>query len=156
MYLARRTTLYLVIIFIFFFSMKTGIFHEMLHVEEDHLFLLRKIKILNSMSVTWVFVNCFFLYWSVIDLECCINHCCMAKWFNFTYVHIFIIFSSIMVYLRILNIAPSAICSALLFIHSMCNTLPLITPNSQPTPSQYPLSLDNQKSVSMILFLFYR
>lgn len=52
MYLARRTTLYLVIIFIFFFSMKTGIFHEMLHVEEDHLFLLRKIKILNSMSVT--------------------------------------------------------------------------------------------------------
>ena len=29
------------------------------------------------------------LYWSIVDLPCCINFCCTAKWFSFTYIHSF-------------------------------------------------------------------
>ena len=30
---------------------------------------------------------CFFL--SIVDLQCCINFCCIAKWFSYTYINIF-------------------------------------------------------------------
>ena len=53
--------------------------------------------------------------WSVVDLQCCVNFCCVAEWFRFTYMyviiwniyiytHILLVFFSIMVYHSILNI----------------------------------------------------
>ena len=27
------------------------------------------------------------LYWSIIDLQCCVNFTCTAKWFRYTYTH---------------------------------------------------------------------
>ena len=33
------------------------------------------------------------VYWSIVDLQRCVNFCCTAKWFNYTYINIYILFS---------------------------------------------------------------
>ena len=50
---------------------------------------------------------CFFkkFYWSIVDLQCCVNFCCIAKWFSYTCTRIYIsyfMFFSIMICHRIL------------------------------------------------------
>ena len=50
-----------------------------------------------------------------------------------------------MVYLQILNIVV-LYSKTLLFIHPICNSLHLLTPNSQCIPPPPPLPLGNQKS----------
>ena len=53
-----------------------------------------------------------------------------------THIYIYILFNilSIMVYYRVLNIVPCAIRYDLVFIHSMCNSLHLLIPNSHSNP----------------------
>ena len=51
---------------------------------------------------------------------------------------LFFIFFSIMVYPRRLDIVPCAIDRTLLFIHSKCNSLHLLTPNSLSIPVHTP------------------
>ena len=68
-----------------------------------------------SQSVGCLFVyffllNFIFFNWSIVDLQCCANLCCTAKWLSYTHIDIlFFKFFSIMVYHRILNIVPCAI-----------------------------------------------
>ena len=31
---------------------------------------------------------CVFFHWSILDLQCCANHCCTAKWFSYTHIYI--------------------------------------------------------------------
>ena len=108
-----------------------------------------------------VFFYVFFvlIYWSIVDLQCCVNFCCREKRVScclvarsYTCVCIYIHFS-IMVYHRILNMVPYAVvgpcCGSILY-----NSLPLLVPNSQSfLPPWQPQDL---ASVSMSLFLFYR
>ena len=50
----------------------------------------------------------FIFYWSIVDLQCCVNFCCTAVIQLYMYIFFFILFS-IMVYHRILNTVPCAI-----------------------------------------------
>ena len=59
-----------------------------------------------------------FLYWCIIDFQCCVNFCCTAKWFSHTHtrththIYIYILFLYTLfhiVYHRILNIVRCAI-----------------------------------------------
>ena len=51
-----------------------------------------------------------------------------------------------MVYPRMLNIAPCIYSGALLLIHSIYKSLPLLTPNSQSIPLPPSLPLEKHKS----------
>ena len=77
------------------------------------------------------------IYWSLVNSQCCVNFCCISKWFSYniyTYTHTHTFFST-MVYHRILNVASCAIYNrTLLFIHPIYNSLYLLVPNSQPIP----------------------
>ena len=74
------------------------------------------------------------------------------------YIYSFLIFFSIVVYPRKLDIVPWLYSRTLLFIHSKCNSLHLPTPNSQsiPLPPPPPLATTSLFSVSVNLFLFCR
>ena len=71
-------------------------------------------------------------YWCKVNLQCFVNFCYTTKWFNYICTFFFIFFS-IMVYPRILNIAPCVYSRALLFIHPLYNSLYLLTTNSNPS-----------------------
>ena len=69
------------------------------------LLLLTSSVILETVSGPLGFVLFLSLfYWSIVDLQSCVSFYCAAKWFIS-----FLIFFSIMVYHRILNIVPRAI-----------------------------------------------
>ena len=48
------------------------------------------------------------LNWSIVGLQCCVNFCCIAKWFRL-YIYYFSYIFSIMLYHMISNIVPCAI-----------------------------------------------
>ena len=54
--------------------------------------------------------NSFFKFFKIkVDLQCCANFCCMAKWPSHTYVYIsFLILSSIIFYPERVDIVPCA------------------------------------------------
>ena len=40
----------------------------------------------SCLPVFFFFFNLF--YWSIVDLQCCVNSCCTAKWFSYTYIYV--------------------------------------------------------------------
>ena len=73
------------------------------------------------------------------------------------YIHTFFFVSfSIMVYHRILTIAPCALQQTLLLIHSLCNSLHLLIPASHSMPLPIPSPLATTSLFSMSVSLFHR
>ena len=71
------------------------------------------------------------VYWSIVDLQCCVSFKCTAKWFSYKSIYILFPIFSIMDYHRILNIALCAMQQTLLFILPTYTSLHLLIPNSQ-------------------------
>ena len=75
------------------------------------------------------------------------------------YIYIYIYFFSYsfpLVYHRILNVVPYAICKTLLFIHSIYSSLQLLISNSQSLPLPHALATTRLFPISVSLFLLHR
>ena len=80
------------------------------HRTQLHSYTFRKCTVTEHMKQIIFFFVLYIFNWSIVDLQCCVNYCCTAKWFSYTYMHaFFFIFFSIMAYHRILNIVLCAI-----------------------------------------------
>ena len=109
-----------------------------------------------SNDITWInfYLDCPFVfffnlfYWSIVDLQCCANFCCTAEWFSYTCTYIlFHILFPLWLTLGYRIQFPVLYSRTLLFIHSIYNSLHLLTPNSQSIPPSTLLALFNHKSV---------
>ena len=101
-------------------------------------------------------------FWSIVDLQCYFNltvqqsnsltHICV-----YVYIHSFLLFFSIMVYHRILNIVLLLYSRTLLFNHSVYKRLHLLTPTPTPSLPQIPspLALTSLFFMSLVLLLFH-
>ena len=45
---------------------------------------------INLFSLPYDFLSLKKFYWSVVDLQDCVNFCCTANWFSYTYIFFFI------------------------------------------------------------------
>ena len=50
----------------------------------DHVYKNHRQSVLLS-----IFFLTFILYWTIVDLQCCVSFRCRAKWFSYTYVYSF-------------------------------------------------------------------
>ena len=114
--------------------------------------LLNKWMLFHLILFCFVLLFNTFYNWSKVYLPCCNNLCYTTKGFIYISFYIF----SIIVSHRILYIFP---CYTIgyFFIHSIYNSLHLLTPNSQiiPPPSSYPLKTISNFSMALSLFLFH-
>ena len=97
----------------------------------------KKMKCLSHQTlVSFIFK----FYWSTVDLQCCVNVCCTAKWFSDTWILFHILFH----YGLSQDIEYNSLLyrRTLLFIYSLSNSLHLLIPNSQyPPPTLVTISL---------------
>ena len=109
-----------------------------------------------------------FFYWSVVDLQCCINLCYAAKWLHaYMYICIYVYrHISIYIYIYIYSFSyyfplwfiigywiefTVLYSRTLLFVHPVCNNLYLLIPKPQDFPPASP-TLGNHTSVPSVCF----
>ena len=98
------------------------------------------------------FFNVF--YWSIVDLQCCVSFCYVAKWFSYAYIYTFFFrFFSILLYHRILF--SVLYCSkSLLFIHPRNDSFP--SASAKLSHPLSPLASTSLLSMSVSLLLSRR
>ena len=95
-------------------------------------------------------------YWHIVDLQHCVHFCCIEE--RLSYTHIYAFFNILFYYgLSQDLIQYPVLYSRTLFIHSICNSLHLLIPNSQSFLPQLPLLLlPLTHTMCVGLFLFHR
>ena len=96
-------------------------------------------------------------FYTLTHTHVCVCMYILFIFFMYIHVSILFIFFPIMVCLSTLNIIPCVYSRTLLFIHSMCNSLYLLIPNSQFIPP-LPFPLGNNTGLfsrSQSLFLTF-
>ena len=99
-------------------------------------------------STTWISFFFFFLnlfYWSIVDLQCCVNLYCTTQWFSYTYIyilfHIPLWLSQAILYSSMCSTVGPRCLSILCIMVYIANPKPPIHPSPTPVP------LGNHKSV---------
>ena len=91
----------------------------------------------------------------MVDLPCYVSFHCTAKWPRHTYIQTLLTVSSIRFYRKWLDMIPCAIIRTSLLIHFSCNSLHLLTPNSQSIPFPPPPPWQPQVYSPFLWDLFY-
>ena len=73
-------------------------------------------------------------YWNIVDWQCCVHFCCVAKWFHYTCTHIHSFSDSFPI--EVITeywVELPVLCSrSPLTIHSICNSAHMPIPNRVP------------------------
>ena len=82
------------------------------------------------------FLLVIFIFSIIVGIQCSVDFYCTAKWPSHTYICIilFLILSSIMFHHKWLDRVPCAVQQDLIAYPLQCNSLHLLTPDSQSTP----------------------
>ena len=85
----------------------------------------------------------FFLIWSIVTLQCCVNFCYIAKWFNFTHPSVYLPICNI--FFPLWFIPGRWPCSSLCYavgpchpFYNTCNSLHTLSPNPHQLPPPAP------------------
>ena len=95
-----------------------------------------------------LFLNQYFKNWSIVGLQCCVNVCYTAQWLSYTYICVFFILFSIVIYHGILNIVGPCWLSTLYMIVCTC------CPQHPFCPFPDPLPLGSHQSVHSVCDFF--
>ena len=94
-------------------------------------------------------------YWSIVDLQCCANLCCTAKWLLYTYIDIILkIFFSITTYHKVLNRVPCGPCCLSILNVIVCIPEVILASSSSLLQSRASRSLTPVPTWPHLLMLF--
>ena len=105
---------------------------------------------------SWVAFVLFICFWSLVDLQCCVNFCCMAKWFGYRHTESSLRYSFSW---RFITGKCNSLCHAVgpclsvsYIIADVCSP----QPSAHPPPTPSPWAATGLVSMSARLFLFHR
>ena len=106
----------------------------------------------------------YIFYWSIVDLQGGASFCCTAKWLSLTYIYIYMyiyiytfskmLFSTISIP-RDWRWFPGLYSRTLFFIHSKCNSVHLLAPNSKSSPLSPSPQQPQVCSLCMWVYFFF-